>query len=78
MDRKRRWEQTSRLAAVAVVGCGLVTLLLLALSNPDKPEGYPTGFVLAATGLPFLIVVIVVWYIQRQDGIDRSHRLFED
>lgn len=76
--RRHRWEQTCRLAAATLVGCGVVILLFLALADPEQPEGYPTGFVLAATGLPVLILVIVVWFIQKQDGIDRSHRLFED
>ncbi len=74
----QRWRETRILAAATIAAVIIVILLFLALADPADAEGYPAGFVLAATGLPFVLAVIVFWSVRRQEIIDRRHGLFED
>ncbi|MEP0323381.1 hypothetical protein [Bauldia litoralis] len=73
-----RWRETSILAGATMIAAIVVTLLFLALADPGNGDGFPAGFVLAATGLPFVLAGIVFWAVHRQEAIDRRHGLFED
>ncbi|MCB1496683.1 MAG: hypothetical protein KDJ86_12915 [Bauldia sp.] len=77
-DYTQRWRETAILAASTVAVATVVILLFLGFVGSGDAEGYPTGFVLAATILPFLLVAVVFWSVRRQDVIDRRHGLFED
>jgi putative solute:sodium symporter small subunit len=77
-NQTQRWRETGILAALTLAASAVVILLFLALAGPSAGGGYPLGFVLAATGLPFALAGIVFWFIRRQEIIDRRHGLFED
>jgi len=74
----QRWRETGILAAATVAVAIIAILLFLSFTGSGEAEGYPTGFVLAATILPFLLVIVVFWAVRRQEAIDRRHGLFED
>lgn len=66
------------LAAAVLTAAAILILLFLALAAPgDNEGGFPTGFVLAGTGLPIVLIVLGYWFARRQDAIDRRHGLFE-
>jgi len=79
VNQTERWRETGILAAATLAVSVVVTLLFLAFAEPSGSAGaYPAGFVLAATGLPIVLVLIVFWFVSRQEVIDRRHGLFED
>jgi len=79
VNQTERWRETGILAAVTLGVSVVVILLFLAFAEPSgSAVAYPTGFVLAATGLPIVLVLIVFWFVGRQEIIDRRHGLFED
>jgi len=78
VNQTERWRETAILAAVTLGVSVVVILLFLALAEPSGAGAYPTGFVLAATGLPIVLVLIVFGFVSRQEVIDRRHGLFED
>jgi putative solute:sodium symporter small subunit len=78
-NQNQRWRETSILSAATLGASAIVVLLFLTIADTGAGvEGYPVGFVLAATGLPVVLVLIVFWFIRRQEIIDRRHGLFED
>lgn len=78
-NQTQRWRETGRLAAATLGASLIIILLLVALAGSGAAAtGYPTGLVLAATALPFILVVVVFWFVRRQDMIDRRHGMFED
>ena len=78
MNYAQRWRETGILAAATVAVAAIAILLFLSFAGSSEAEGYPTGFVLAATILPFLLVFLVFWAVRRQERIDRRYGLFED
>jgi uncharacterized sodium:solute symporter family permease YidK len=74
----QRWRETGILAAATIAVAVIGILLFLSFAGSGDAEGYPTGFVLAATILPFLLVAVVFWSVRRQESIDRRYGLFED
>ena len=78
MNYAQRWRETGILAAATVAVAAIAILLFLSFAGSGEAEGYPTGFVLAATILPFLLVFLVFWAVRRQESIDRRYGLFED
>jgi putative solute:sodium symporter small subunit len=79
VNQTERWRETGILAAITLGVSLVVILLFLAFAEPSGgASAYPTGFILAATGLPIVLVLIVFWFVRRQEVIDRRHGLFED
>jgi putative solute:sodium symporter small subunit len=73
-----RWGATARLALAAVVTLVIFVLFFLSLVESPAGAGYPLGLVLAATGLPVALTLLVFWFAGRQERIDRRHGLYED
>jgi putative solute:sodium symporter small subunit len=78
VEQTGRWRVTARLALAVVVT--LVILVLFFASLVDAPErgGYPLGLVVAASGLPLAITLLVFWFARKQEQIDKRHGLYED
>jgi putative solute:sodium symporter small subunit len=57
----------------------MVILVLFFVSLVEAPEnaGYPLGLVIAVTGLPATLAVLVFWFARRQERLDQRHGLYE-
>ncbi len=78
VNQAGRWRETRRLAAAVLVAGAILVLFLLSIVEAPASIGYPLGFVLAASGVPGLLTVVVFWFAERQEATDRRHGLFED
>jgi len=77
-NQGERWRGTARLTLAAVAGLAILALFFLSLVETPEYTGFPIGFVIAATGMPAAIALLVFWFARRQDTIDRRHGLYED
>jgi putative solute:sodium symporter small subunit len=78
IEQTGRWRATARLALAMVVTLVILVMFFVSLVEaPDQP-GYPLGLVVAATGLPLAITLLVFWFAGRQERIDQRHGLYED
>jgi putative solute:sodium symporter small subunit len=78
IEQTGRWRATARLALAVVVTLVILVLFFVSLVEAPDQAGYPLGLVVAATGLPAAITLLVFWFARRQERIDRRHGLYED
>ena len=78
IDQTQRWRDTARLTLAVVVVLVIVVLIFASLVEAPDRTGYPLGLVVAVTGLPVAITLLVFWFTRRQERIDRRHGLYED
>jgi putative solute:sodium symporter small subunit len=78
IEQTGRWRATARLALAVVVVLVILVLFFVSLVEAPDQAGYPLGLVVAVSGLPAAITLLVFWYARRQERIDRRHGLYED
>jgi putative solute:sodium symporter small subunit len=78
IDQTERWRDTARLALAVILALVIVILFFSSLVEATGQVGYPIGLVVAVTGLPAVITLLVFWFAGRQERIDRRHGLYED
>ena len=72
------WRASGRLAAAAIGGAAIAALFFLSLVEAPDAEGYPLGLVVAASGLPVSLALIVFRFARGQERLDHRHGLYED
>jgi putative solute:sodium symporter small subunit len=77
-ERNERWRQTVRLSLAVVAAMVLLIVFFLTLVEAPDGSGYPLGYVVAVSGLPLAGVLLVFWFIRRQERIDQRHGFYED
>ncbi len=78
---KAHWAQTRRLMAVMLALWALFSFVIhlpVARLNEIVLLGFPLGYWLAAQGSLIAFVVLLFWFANRQDQIDRAHGFAED
>lgn len=78
IERSERWRATARLSLAVVVALVILVLFFVSLVEAPDQAGYPLGLVLAVTGLPAALALLVFWFAGRQERIDQRHGLYED
>jgi putative solute:sodium symporter small subunit len=78
IEQSGRWRATARLSLAVVVTLVILVLFFVSLVGAPDQAGYPLGLVVAATGLPVAIILLVFWFARRQERIDERHGLYED
>jgi putative solute:sodium symporter small subunit len=78
IGQTRRWRDTARLSLAVLVALVILVLFFVSLVEAPEQRGFPLGLVIAATGLPVAITLLVFWFAERQERIDRRHGLYED
>ena len=78
IEQTERWRDTARLTLAVVVALVIVVLFFVSLVEAPDRGGFPLGLVVAATGLPAAITLLVFWFARRQERIDQRHGLYED
>jgi len=77
ISRSERWRATARLTLAMVIAIVIVVLFFVSLVEPPERGGFPLGLVVAATGLPVGVALLVFWFARRQEAIDQRHGLYE-
>lgn len=77
-ERNERWRETARLALAVVAATIVLVLFFLSLVEAADAPGYPLGYVVAVSGLPLAGVLLVFWFVRRQERIDHRHGFYED
>lgn len=77
INQAERWRQTARLALASVIALVIVVLFFVSLVEPPERGGFALGLVVAATGLPVTVALLVFWFARRQEAIDQRHGLYE-
>jgi putative solute:sodium symporter small subunit len=78
IGQTERWRATARLSLGVVVALVILALFFVSLVERPDRAGYPLGLVIAVTGMPATITLVVFWFARRQERIDRRHGLYED
>jgi putative solute:sodium symporter small subunit len=78
IEQTGRWRATARLALAVAVTLVILVLFFVSLVEAPDQAGYPLGLVIAATGIPVAITLLVFWFAGRQERIDQRHGLYED
>lgn len=78
IEQSERWRATARLSLAVVVALVILVLFFMSLVGAPDQAGYPMGLVLAVTGLPTTLALLVFWFARRQERIDQRHGLYED
>jgi putative solute:sodium symporter small subunit len=78
IEQTGRWRATARLALAVAVTLVIIVLFFVSLVEAPDQAGYPLGLVIATTGLPVAITLLVFWFAGRQERIDQRHGLYED
>lgn len=71
----RRWWRTVGLAAVTIVLLAVLVLVVPAFAdrlNAVVIAGFPLGYFMAAQGSLLLVLLLTVWFIFRQERLDRE------
>lgn len=71
----RRWRRTVGLAAITIVLLAVLVLVVPALAdrlNTVVVAGFPLGYFMAAQGSLLLVLLLTVWFILRQERLDRE------
>ena len=77
--QEERWQQTARLAAIAVAAAISGALVLSVLAGATAAEaGFPLAHILAAVALSVVPAALVFWRAARQEAVARAHGLYED
>lgn len=78
VGQSERWGETARLSLAVVVALVVLVLFFVSLVEEPAAQSFPIGLVVAVTGLPAAIALLVFWFARRQERIDRRHGLYED
>lgn len=78
IGQTERWRDTARLALAVVVVLVILVLFFISLVEAPDHTGYPLGLVVAVSGLPAALALLVFWFADRQERIDQRHGLYED
>lgn len=80
-DQETWWRTSKALAVAALGGAAILGFLFFVVSGliaDGVALGFPLGYFFAAIATPIILVLIVFWFANRQDEIDRRHGLSED
>ncbi len=77
IEQTGRWRETARLSLAVLVVAAILVLFFASLVELPEHAGYPLGLVVAASGLPAALALLVFWLARRQERIDRRHGLYE-
>ena len=75
------WPRTMRLMWVVLAiwfTAGIFVHFFASVLNEISFLGFPLGYFLAANGSAIVFAVLIFWYCQRQDTIDRAFGVSED
>ena len=81
-EQRRPYWQNTRLQMILVLLLPLVVLpfvpQILTKLGPTTFLGFPIGYLLATHGFIALGILVMAWFVRRQDRIDRLHGTHED
>ena len=80
-DKHNYWSQTRQLMWIVLalwIAGGILIHFFAVPLNQTIFLGFPLGYFLAAKGTLVFFAMLVFWFCQRQDNIDRAFGVSED
>ena len=72
-DHNLHWSKTKKLTLVTLIVWALFAFVIHIWGNALNSGGFPGGYFMAGMGSQVAFAILVFWFANRQDKIDRDH-----